>query len=613
LFSVPPSLELAHCPAFTGDLIGGRTANLLPGVWSTRTYLKLHNRHCEALLEGWAEPWAGFGAALGVPDEQPALRIGWRALIANQAHDSICGCSVDAVHDQMLGRYAEAGELAEETTSRIIERIAGVGPERITPWSDEVDIAVFNPLPFPVTDVVRLPLDGFPPYSGTTEQFGVHPLLGMSLQRKIGITIDGTPVRLMPDTNPRFRLIPEHRVWVAEIVAADVPAFGWKRLHLAPGEPTPDETDDGRSVNADGVSVSAADDGTFTVGFGDQSWTGLFAIEDVGDRGDTYDFDPVPGEPGAAVTVVGVRRIQHSSGIARLVIDLTVDIPSGLSDDRSARSESRTTIPVTLEARVAPGLRRVDVTVTLDNTATDHRLRLLFPTGGGDTCRAATTLDVTTRRAGHVDDTGWQHQAPSTWPVQGWVTCGGLAVVAPGLAEGEVLPGGTVALTALRSVGWLSRYGLATRPEPAGPGIPTPGAQCPGPLTFHVSLLPDGPDIANRARAAELGLRAAVAGASPLIDDGTSLLRLSPDTLVLSALKPAEDGDGVIVRVLNPTDEQVSAHLDFGLPVASVERVRHDETPDDQAGLANGSYGHDQLTSLVVPAHGMRTLRVGFA
>ena len=90
--------------------------NLLPGVWSSRLELKLRNRRAETGLVGWAEPWAAFGRALGLPDERPALRVAWRALLANQAHDSIGGCSTDRVHRRMKARYDEAEELADETT-----------------------------------------------------------------------------------------------------------------------------------------------------------------------------------------------------------------------------------------------------------------------------------------------------------------------------------------------------------------------------------------------------------------------------------------------------------------------------------------------------------------
>src|SRR5207244_8376101 len=90
-------------PEWCGALTGARTTNLLPGVWSSRMPLKLRNRAVETLLTAWAEPWAAFAGALGLHDERPALEQAWRSLLCNQAHDSICGCSIDPVHEQ-IGR-----------------------------------------------------------------------------------------------------------------------------------------------------------------------------------------------------------------------------------------------------------------------------------------------------------------------------------------------------------------------------------------------------------------------------------------------------------------------------------------------------------------------------
>ncbi len=253
---------------FEGELCGGRVANLLPGVWSTRTYLKLRNRACESGLEGWAEPFAAIGRALGTPCERPSLRLAWRELLANQAHDSICGCSQDRVHDQMLARYDAAEELGRETSARLLERIAGLGADRQIRTRDgagrrrkTVSIAVFNPSPHPRTDVVRLPLDGFP----TATSQGVHPLLSKNHQAR-GFTLDGLPARLVPDEGTeRPRLAPDQPVHDLEFVARDVPAFGWKHLELARSEPWTETVDAGREIGNESLRLQAAEDGTFTL------------------------------------------------------------------------------------------------------------------------------------------------------------------------------------------------------------------------------------------------------------------------------------------------------------------------------------------------------------
>jgi len=47
--------------------------------------------------------------------------------------------------------------------------------------------------------------------------------------------------------------------------------------------------------------------------------------------------------------------------------------------------------------------------------------------------------------------------------------------------------------------------------------------------------------------------------------------------VVLSALKPAEEGDGIVVRLLNPTDRMHAAVVRVGFAVRSAHAVRLDE------------------------------------
>ena len=111
----------------------------------------------------------------------------------------------------------------------------------------------------------------------------------------------------MTDSPHRVRMLAESPPVDVEFVARDIPAFGWRRYRLAPGPAAPDEHDRGRDIGWDGVGVSAADDGTLDVRLGDRLFKGLTAVEDRGDRGDTYDFDPVAGDTGA------VRRHRRGS------------------------------------------------------------------------------------------------------------------------------------------------------------------------------------------------------------------------------------------------------------------------------------------------------------
>lgn len=586
-----PAPSLAE---YAGALEGGRLANLLPGVWSARLPIKLRSRRLEALLEGWLEPFAGLAFVGGGPDERPALGLAWRTLLECQAHDSIGGCATDDVAVQVEARLADAIELAEQTVERVL------GRARVVPASAEQDVDVWNPSPEPRTDVVRVALEDYPALRMPLGRPALPPLTVATLG-EAGFTVDGAPARVVPSDDPaRARWVPGWQPLDVEFVARDVPPLGSRRYRLRPAAPSPDVADAGREIAAGDVGVRVADDGTLAVRLGERSWDGLAAVEDQGDRGDSYDFDPVDAAEASTPIETTVARRVHASGIATLRVRRRFDVPDALDGDRRTRSASRVPLIVTVEARIAPGVARVDLDVRIENAARDHRVRLRFPTGT-PTAEAvlATTFDVARRAPGPRVAERWVHPPTPTFVHQGWVHAGGLTVAAPGLPEAEATADGTIAVTVLRAVGWLARFDLAVRPQPAGPEMPVPGAQLVGTLDARLSLL-SGIDP-RAARAAELGLRAVLAD-GPACD---ATVAVAPSSVVLSALKPADDGDGVVLRLLNPTDDTVEAAVTTRPTFGHAAAVRLDETPDGSRVTLD-----DGVVRLTVPPHTLRSVRL---
>jgi len=115
----------ARLETVRGELRGGEDyAFLLPGVLSARTYLKQANVRVQTLLEKWAEPAALFAWLAGADHPTGILGYAWKTLLQNHPHDSICGCSVDAVHDENRTRFARAGEAAEAVAQRALAHLA---------------------------------------------------------------------------------------------------------------------------------------------------------------------------------------------------------------------------------------------------------------------------------------------------------------------------------------------------------------------------------------------------------------------------------------------------------------------------------------------------------
>ncbi len=156
---IKQNLEL---PMVVGELRSCRRMHLLPGVLSTRMWIKQRNHACETLLTKWAEPFTTWQERItsqqpGMLVRKPAiLEQTWRLLMENHPHDSICGCSIDQVHLEMKVRFDQVEQIGEEITRQALEGIAScVTTDREFPSNNQQpsgSIVVFNPSPFLRTD-----------------------------------------------------------------------------------------------------------------------------------------------------------------------------------------------------------------------------------------------------------------------------------------------------------------------------------------------------------------------------------------------------------------------------------------------------------------------------
>ena len=119
-----PSLDVVR-----GELRTGTDyANLLPGVLSARVYLKQQNAHVQTLLESYAEPLSVFASLAGARYPAGELRHAWKTLLQNHPHDSICGCSIDAVHEENMTRFARARQVGDAVVDTALDAIADAVP-----------------------------------------------------------------------------------------------------------------------------------------------------------------------------------------------------------------------------------------------------------------------------------------------------------------------------------------------------------------------------------------------------------------------------------------------------------------------------------------------------
>jgi hypothetical protein len=125
-------------PTWRGELRSAARAHLLPGVYSNRVSQKTARARVEALVERYAEPLSALVPGVRWPAEE--LEEAWRLLLWNGAHDSVCGCSVDAVAAAVDGRLARAREIAQKVIDGALGALAAQVGRRGRLY--------FNPSPF---------------------------------------------------------------------------------------------------------------------------------------------------------------------------------------------------------------------------------------------------------------------------------------------------------------------------------------------------------------------------------------------------------------------------------------------------------------------------------
>ena len=607
-------------PRFEGEFRWGRYSEILQGVYSTRIHLKQENHATETLLERYMEPLTALAWLAGgdVPEGTPALAwLAWHWLLLNHPHDDMYGSGIDEVHHEMLYRFSQARQIANaliRDSLREVARQVDMTTQTGTP------VIVFNPLGWDRAEVADalIEFEFDDPHAGDF------------------VLATGTG-----EVVPHQVLEDEERFWmevlkanrkrcVRVLVPVEVPALGYTTLYAQPAEGrTPPATDlvvGERGAENAFVAVAIEADGglTITDKTTGHTYTNQHHFYDVEDTGDEYTFCPLR-ENSQTVATAGhpahVERIEAGPCRAAFRIAWTLDVPEGLTEDRRRRSSRTAALPITSTIRVYAGQPGVYITTEINNQARDHKLTVNFPTGlrveqayvDQSFMVAARDLELPPSEGWVEDPTPLMHQRAFTDLSDGRR---GLAILNRGLPSVEVLEDGTIALTLLRSVGWLSRDGLWVRRIAAGPLVPTPGAQCIGPYRYEYAILPHAGGWENVYQTAynfNAALHARRADTHPglvlremnitrddpalvktipwprggRLPDAFSLVRIESPALVLSAARRSER-DTLIVRCYNITRQPVKSAIACGLPLAEAYRATLAEERGESLPIRDG-------------------------
>jgi alpha-mannosidase/mannosylglycerate hydrolase len=615
---------------------------LIAGVASSRVWIHQANANCEALLTQWAEPWSAFAsAALGAEYPAGFLAVAWKWLLQNHPHDSICGCSIDQVHEDMKYRFSQCRRIAERLTSEATRALAANVEGEVGP--DELRVVVFNPLPEPFRQTAELVLgipEAWPRFS---EFFGFEPKPAFRVYdaagqqvpyQRLGQAMGRTKARLHDARFPETYRTDD----VTVSLPLAIPACGYATFRVRRGEagvPTrhpdrPGMATSGRSMENELLAVSIEAGGTLSLTDKrtHQTYSRLLTWEDCADIGDGWYHGAAVNDQVfvSAACAADVALVHDGPMLTCFRICTRMRLPEEFDFQRMVRGDRMVEMAVESLVSLRPASDCVEVLTTLRNPAADHRLRLLLPSGvDAESYLCDTPFDVVERPiALRADNAEYRELEVETRPQQSWTALAdgkrGLAVVACGLLEATVrdLPERPIALTLFRS----TRRTVFSDGEPEGLLLGQP-------LSFRYLLVPLAACSAgvppaggiDRARLCRLGQRLAaglrnVQLTAKDVDAHRTGRALPPVAGFLCVDGPVvvtsfrQVGAALETRLFNPNGEAVRAAIRFGqqpadaIHPASAQPVDLESQPAGEATAIR-----DAVLSLGLRAKQILTLR----
>lgn len=570
-------LDRAKLPVLTGErrsyLKQGKWTYLFPGTISARTYLKQRDFDAYTRLAYYAEPLAALACWRGMAQPARYLDRAWRVLLSNHTHDANGGCAPDAAHLDMENRYRNVADIADIVTEDAMAHLAkNISPAGVA--KDALQVIVYNSLPLERDAVVKLDLEV--PRSWNAQAVALESAEQPAVERQI---VSAEKSSSLVDS-----------IWDVPCILSStrihlygrfekLPALGW-RTYLV--KPDPRIPRDPRSLvtgpdRLENEFLRVVVNGNGTIDLTNKAtgrvYAGLNYLRDQGEVGNAWKhvdprFDRVYSSLGVSART---QVIESGPLLGAIRADYAFPVPLDFGDGKR-RSETHVDLPVSVEYRLEKGARHVAVILTVDNKAKDHWLRACLPTGlRASESHADSHYDVVSRPIAIPDSTGWVEAAGGTHPLRTFVALSdgtdGLGLLPKGIFEYEAFEDEqrTLALTLIRAC----RIILAVSEEKQTE-LPDEGVQCPGKQRFEYAIhVHQGgwKEAGLLAEAAKLyaPLRVACTGrGTGTLPLSSSLLTLDNPNLHVTAVKQAEDGSGLLVRLFNPDARPMSGTLTFG-------------------------------------------------
>lgn len=391
---------------------------LITNTLSSRYDLKRANDECQILLEKWALPMTAVARLKGCDIQSTYTDLAYKLLTQCHAHDSICGCSIDAVHKDMHYRFRQVKSIAKNITDKAVRYELNHNAEDKP--SEVSVLSVFNPLPFARRETITVTLDFIQDYPNRfADPSNPEQRNAFKIMDREGREI---PYNLVEIKKNSFTEKPgELYRYTADLYTiaflAELSPMGPTEYMIVPydkpirylNEISTSET----SCENEYIRLEINADGTINIKDKEtgKEYRNLMSYLDDGEIGDGWFHaglvkDRVVSSRGSRCVI---EKIDDGPAACTFCITHYMRVPKRAVRDIHGFSRSDDTIDLKISSKITLGVgnRWVDVATSIDNVARDHRLRLKLPTGiEGNTYNASQAFCFVEREIGFNRDTG---------------------------------------------------------------------------------------------------------------------------------------------------------------------------------------------------------------
>jgi mannosylglycerate hydrolase len=542
----------------------GMWTYLFPGTISARTYLKQQDFLTSNKLVYEAEPLATLSFLMGGVYPEKYLTRAWNYLLRNHTHDANGGCAPDAVCLDMEYRYRKVRDISNivrnDSTAYIAKNLSSEGLH-----PNALQLIVFNPLPFTRQAILKLDLDI--PEELTEGYISFLSPQGNELEVQ-PLSEEGSSVFV--DSALDVPCIIKTRRIALTVNFTDLPAMGYRSYRVVAGKMIDAITDNllvrgENTLENEFLRMTVNSNGTIDVS--DKStgktYSGLNYLSDQGEGGNAWQHEDLLNDSNidSRNLKANIKVLESGPLTASIRAEYTIAVPVDYGDGKT-RNSQKVELPVSTIYRLQKGKKYIQVHLTINNLAKDHWLRAKFPTRLKSSYTWADShFDVVDRPVKLPDSTGWVEPARGTHPMRTFVEMhdgsGCFALFSKGLFEYEAFDDGekTLALTLIRAC----RIKLAVSEEKKTE-LPDEGIQSPGLHSFEYAVY-----IGNSSWQEEQLHNIAAEYFQPptcllagrgkgSLPSEISMFSLDNKRIHITAIKRAENSNGLIVRLYNPSE-----------------------------------------------------------